>query len=614
MVVEGFFVNNKLAHVILILLIAVVSVLVYSQTLKFSYLADDRRLIYENTDFLEDWGNLKSTFVSPLPVKTYEPLPFYRPIVSLTYFVGYHRGNTLAGHHLFNLGVHIANTILLYLLMFLLFKNLPLSIFTSLFFAAHPIHVSSVAWISARTDLIACFFFLLTLILFLKARDYKGSPRQLLLAGSVISYVLCLFSKETTLALPLFLFVWDCISRREPIKKKIIPYIPFVVITLLYLIWRVKVIGDLGTGEPYTSAGLFHRFLTVFPIYFYHFKKLVLPLQFNLSPRVATVTSMLSLKFLGSLIIFAVVLGLGISLRKRSKEICFGILWILITLVPVLNLVALYAPVKEWWVYIPSIGFCLILGKLAAQGIGWEKKVLEIKRSESRQDEQMTEVEEPTEDKRIMGIRKPSFSDGIVIRANHLLSLFFALLLIFYALNIKSQSKIFAKEIFFWRAAAERAPHDAVVHTAYGLELNRRGINRLAQRQFRKAIEADPRLAEPHNHLGMLYQMRAQNDSALTEIQEAVRLDSNYADAYANLGFVYAQKEQFALSISALEKALRLNPQHFEAQRNLGMVYSYGGRFEEAIEYLEKAKKFTKNPRYIQEIEGIIQHFKSRQE
>ncbi|MCK4225032.1 MAG: tetratricopeptide repeat protein [candidate division Zixibacteria bacterium] len=605
--------NNKLIHLILIVLIAVVSMLVYFKTSKLSYVADDRPLFYENTDFLEDWGNLKTTFLSPLPVKTYEPLPYYRPIVSLTYFVSYHLSKSIRSHHLFNLGAHTLNTILLYLLIFLLFKNIPLSIFTSLFFAAHPLHVSSVVWISGRTDLLACIFFLLTVILFIKRKDHQKLPRQLLLVGAAVSYILCLFSKETTLALPLFLFVWDYLSEKEPIRKKIIPYIPFVIITILYLLLRIKVIGNLGTGEPYTSSGLFHRFLTVFPIYFYYFKKLILPFQFNFSPRVLTVSSILSLKFLGSLIFFAIVLGLGISLRKRSKEVWFGILWILITLVPVLNLVPLYAPVKEWWAYIPSIGFCLILGKLAVEGIKWEKKIFEIKLPKRRQDEEVVEAGDVTKGKRVLGIKIPTLPDKILIRANHLFALFFALLLIFYAFNIKSQAEVFRKDIFFWRAAVKRAPYDAVAHNAYASILQRRHLMRLAEREFKKAIQAKPDFAESHNNLGMFYYNKGRYDSALVEIEEAIRLDSNYVDAYVSLGLVYAEKEEFVLSINTFKEALRLDPQHYSTHRNLGMVYSYIGRFSLAISHLEKALDLTKNPRDIKEIEGIIENFKVRQ-
>ncbi len=606
--------NDKLTHLILIVLIAVVSVLVYFETTKLGFVADDTRLIFQNTDFLQDWGNLKTTFVSPLPVKTYEPLPFYRPIVSLTYFLNYHFSKTIQGYHLFNLGVHTLNTILLYLLVFLLFKSIPLSLFSSLFFAAHPLHLSSVVWISGRTDLIACFFFLLTLIFFFKAKGYKKSPPHLLWVGAAASYVLCLFSKETTLVLPLFLFIWDYLSKKEPIKKKIIPYIPLVIITILYLVWRLNLLGGLGTGEPYSSSGLFKRILTVFPIYFYYFKKMILPLQFNFSPQVLTIGSILSLRLLGSLVFVAVVLGLGISLRKRSKEVWFGILWILITLVPVLNVVPLYASVKEWWAYIPSIGFCLILGKLAVEAIRWEKKIFGIALFGRRRDKETVQPEETAGQNKISRLKALTFPDRILLRANHLLALFFALLLIFYAFNIRSQAKVFRKEIYFWRAAAERAPHDAVIHNAYATFLQRRGIFRFAEREFKKAVVAEPNLAEPHNHLGMLYHDRGQNDSALVEIEEAIRLDPNYADAYANLGFVYADKKDFCSSVEALQMALKLDPHNFSAQRNLGMVYSYAGQFSEAIIHLEKALELTKSSRDIQEIEGIIEHFKTRQQ
>jgi tetratricopeptide (TPR) repeat protein len=604
--------RNKLAHLVIIILLAIVSALVYSETTNFSYVADDGPLIYENTDFLENWGNLKTAFVSPLPVKTYEPVPFYRPIVSLSYFVDYHLGKSIQNQHLFNLRAHLINTILLYLLIFLLFKNITLSTFTSLFFALHPLHISSVVWISGRTDVIACIFFLLTMILFIKRKDYRKLPRQLLLAGSLISYVLCLLSKETTLALPLVLFVWDYLTEKKLTRKKIIPYIPFVIITILYLWWRVRVIGNLGTGEPYTSSGLFQRLLTVFPIYFYYFKKLILPFQFNFFPRVETVTSLLNLKFLGSLIFFAGLLGLGIYLRKRAKEIWFGILWILVTLIPVLNLVPLYAPVKEWWSYIPSIGFCLILGKLATEGIRWDKKIFEIKWFKRRPDEQMVEAGEVPKRKKILGIRTPALPDKIWLKASHLFSLFFAILLIFYGFSIKSQAEVFRKEIFFWRAMVKRAPYDAVTHNTYGVISQRRGAYRWAEREFKKAIEAKPDFAEAHNHLGMLYQARKQNDSALVELHEAVSLDPAYADAYTNLGLVYAEKNEFILSINAFEEAIRLDPQNYSAYRNLGMVYSYIGRFSEAISYLEKAMELTKNPRDKKEIEGIIEHFKTK--
>jgi tetratricopeptide (TPR) repeat protein len=280
--------------------------------------------------------------------------------------------------------------------------------------------------------------------------------------------------------------------------------------------------------------------------------------------------------------------------------------------VPVLNLAPLYTSVKEWWAYIPSIGFCLILGKLALEGISWEKKILQITLPKRRPNEQVMEGEEVTEKARILGIKIPTLPDKILVKANHLLTLFFALLLIFYALTIKSQAEMFRKEIFFWRAAVKQAPYDAMVHNEYGTIQVRRGSYRLAEREFKKAIKAKPDFAEPHNHLGMLYDDKGQRDSALVELKEAVRLDPTYADAYANLGFVYGEKKDFASSVNALQEALRIDPKNYPAFRNLGMIYSYAGRFSEAISYLEKAKDLTKNPREKKDIDEVIEIFKAK--
>jgi 4-amino-4-deoxy-L-arabinose transferase-like glycosyltransferase len=390
--------NKKWTHVVLLILIVAVSVLIFYQTTKYAFVAGDFQLIYHQQGW---WDNLGTLFGNPFSGDIYEPIPFYRPVITFINFASFDLiGQNAFGYHLTNLGLHILNAILLYILVFLLFKRELLSLLTALFFTAHPIHTNSVVWISGRTDLVACFFVLLTVILFVKWKDSKGTWRALLFGGAILTYLLALFSKEMALALPLLLFIWDYLSEKDQIKKKIISYIPFIVVAILYVIWRIVVIGNLGTGEPYTSANLFQRFLTAFAIYFYYFKKFIFPVYLNFSPRVLTITSLLSLKFWGTLVFFAVVFALGFSLRKVAKEISFGIFWMLIALIPVLNLVPLYASVKEWWAYIPSIGFCLILGRLAEVGISWERKLLEIKLPKRKpKEEKLPEAEEtPSEE------------------------------------------------------------------------------------------------------------------------------------------------------------------------------------------------------------------------
>ncbi len=613
--------NSKWTHVVFFLLIVAVSVAIFYKTLTFDFVADDRRLIYEKREFIKDWSNLKTVFASPFPAETYEPIPFYRPVITFVNFLNFHLlGKTTFGYHIINLSFHTLNAILLYLLIFLLFKRELLSLLTALFFAGHPIHTNSVVWISGRTDVIACFFVLLTVILFIGRRDHIGTSRFLLFAGAIITYMLGLFSKEIVLALPLFLFVWDYVSEGDSVKKKLIPYIPFAAVTIVYLILRVAVIGNLGTGEPQMSANLFQRFLSAFAIYFYYFKMFIFPVFLNFSPRVLTITSLFSLKFWSALVFFAVVLALGLSLRKSAKEVSFGIFWILLTLVPVLNLVPLYASVKEWWAYIPSVGFCLILGRLAEAAVSWQGKLVEIRFPRRKpKEEEMSEAagatptEEVPSDERETSEGGPTkFPQRIRLTAGHLLSLFFALVLIFYAFKIQSRAVIFGKDYHLWTNTSKIAPWDAVAHNSIGLIIKRKGVTRWAKMAFRKAVQADPDFARARNNYGSMLEMSGQDDSALVQIKEAIRLDPKYADAYNNLGIVYGKMEELDSSLVAFHRALELDPGHFSACKNLAVVYADVENFEQAMKYFKKALELAANEREAEAIRNEIDQIRVR--
>jgi tetratricopeptide (TPR) repeat protein len=600
----------------MILLVAV-SILIFYKTLTYDFVADDRRLIYDKRDYIKDWSSLETVFTQPFPAETFEPLPFYRPVITFVNFLNLHLlGKTTRGYHVVNLGFHILNALLLYLLVFLLFKRELFSFFAALFFTAHPIHTNSVVWISGRTDLIACLFVLLTALFFYKARGRGGSSRSILLGLSFLTYLLALFSKEIALALPLFLFVWDYLSKKEPIKRKIIPYIPFIAITIFYLILRIAAIGNLGTGGSFASANLFQRFLTTFAIYFYYFKMFVFPVFLNYSPRVVTITSLISLKFWGALLFFAVVLALGLSLRRRAREASFGIFWVLLMLIPVLNLVPLYASVKEWWAYIPSIGFCLILGRLAELGVSWQKKLFDIKlplaKSKEKKIEPDQDKEPPLKEEEIAESKPKRLPARIVIKAGYLMSLFFVLLLAFYVFRIQTRAVVFGKDYHLWTNTSKIAPWDAIAHNAIGNLIKMKGVTRWAKMAYQRAVKADPDFAEARNNFAITLSMSEQDDSALVQVKEAVRLDPEFVDAYNTLGIIYSKLGEYDSSMVAFEHALKLDSNHFMTCKNLGLLYSELDDLPNAVKYLNKALRLAPNKRESEAIQNEINMIRVR--
>src|SRR5437016_4826788 len=72
-------------------------------------------------------------------------------------------GQKAGGHHLVSVGLHVANTLLLFLLLRRITGASGRSAMVAAFFALHPLHVESVAWISERKDVLSGLFFLLTI-------------------------------------------------------------------------------------------------------------------------------------------------------------------------------------------------------------------------------------------------------------------------------------------------------------------------------------------------------------------------------------------------------------------------------------------------------------------
>jgi Flp pilus assembly protein TadD len=636
--------NNKWTHIIFIVSIAVVCFLIFYKLTGFDFVADDWRLINEKKDFLQNWSNVGTVFTQPFPAETYEPIPYYRPVTTLVTMINHHLlGKRTFGYHIVNLVFHILNSILIYLLFFILFRRELLSFLAALFFAAHPIHAVSVVWISARTDLIACFFILLSLILFYKRRAHCGPSRIFMFWGSVLSFLLALFSKEMVLALPLFLLVWEYVSYRTSLNRELVDrekpeylaIVPFFAAAVLYLIARIMVLGNLGAGGDFTTANLFQRFLTMFSIYFYYFKKLIFPFYLNFSPRVLTITSIISLKFWGTLIVFAVVTAFGISMRRKSQEASFGILWILVTLIPVLNLVPLYASVKEWWAYIPSIGFCLVLGRVTEITIGWEKKLLEIRlrrripRSEEPTESEVGEslelsagtgevdidIQSDKEDESLGGEvpqKKKIFRlpEAIVVRAGHVVSLVFAVILLFYGFNIQSEAKILKSEYFLWRGTSKVAPYDSEAHRNFGKILQRKNVLRWAMEASQRAVEADPNSALARNQFGMMLEMSQENDSAMIQIKEAIRLNPEFADAYNNLGILYGKRGDYDSSLVAFNKAIEFDSTFFQPWKNIALIHYELENYPEALKCFKNALRLANNRQQAEDIENYIQQLR----
>lgn len=111
-----------------------------------------------------------------------------------------------AGHHLTNLLIHIANTLLLFLVLERMTGALWPSAFVAAMFALHPLHVESVAWAAERKDVLSTFFYVLTIGSYVRYVEHPGINRYLLV---LLTFALGLMAKPMLVTLPFVLLLLD---------------------------------------------------------------------------------------------------------------------------------------------------------------------------------------------------------------------------------------------------------------------------------------------------------------------------------------------------------------------------------------------------------------------
>jgi protein O-mannosyl-transferase len=202
-----------------------ITALVFFQSLKGGYLNwDDNQQITSNPDVLNfSWQSIKNYF-SSYYVKSYQP------IASLSFGVEYYVfGNNPMIPHLTNLMLHILNSILVYLLIDKLFPNRKIiNFFVVAVFAIHPLQGELLGWISTRSTLLFSFFFLLSILSYLKyISDTKKEKKYFWI--TLLFFVLSLLSKASAVVFPFVLFSLDYVVRRRFVLNVFLEKIPFFI-------------------------------------------------------------------------------------------------------------------------------------------------------------------------------------------------------------------------------------------------------------------------------------------------------------------------------------------------------------------------------------------------
>ncbi len=192
--------------IILIGIIALTGFIAYSSILNSFFLSDDFVLIALMSKLgpLGLWMN-----------QQHGQSLFFRPLLGLISFLDYQIwGLNAFGYHLTNFGFHLGNSFLVGRIAFLLSLNLRLELklkrflpyFAGFIFLLLPSHSEAVSWISARTDVIATFFALLSFLTYLTFKQFY-QPLQLWI--SLAAFLAALLCKESIVTFPGLILAYE---------------------------------------------------------------------------------------------------------------------------------------------------------------------------------------------------------------------------------------------------------------------------------------------------------------------------------------------------------------------------------------------------------------------
>ena len=512
----------------------------------------------------------------------------YHPITVLFQAIEYQVFQTSAsGYHIVSLMIHIVNSLLLFFILKKIIPNPLISFLGALIFAVHPMHVESVAWVSAQKDLFYTCFYLAAILFYLKYDKAEGSTRKNYLLVFVF-FILSLLSKGQAVTLPVILLLIDWFNGKIKNPKKWIEKIPLFALSIVFGIVAIiaqkqsQSIQDIHSYTP-TLRILFASY--AFCNYLLRF---IVP--YNLSayypypePVNGTYPAII---FLAPLLLLGVLAISFFLFRKKQIFWLFGILFFGINIFLVLQLLPVGGAITaDRYSYLSFVGFILVvcfllqyiqknfpLSKSVSLVIccAWifflsieaHGRSLVWKSSETLWKDVLSKNKRVPiacnnlgsfykDNNQIDSAKK--YLDAAIRLQPEFQTALGNLCDVYARLNMLDSALIAGNH------AMRLKPDDTYARMNRGIAFGMAGKYDSAMMDFRMVEKAEPGNPRVHNNIGNLFIIGKQPDSAIDEYFKAIALDPDFTEAIGNRGIAYVQTKQFEKGISDLNNAIIKN-------------------------------------------------------
>ncbi|HYX32005.1 MAG TPA: tetratricopeptide repeat protein [Oligoflexus sp.] len=481
--------------------------------------------------------------------------PVTRTLWSLVQAVSPDQQRTPSVMHWLSFGLHVANSILVMLILTLALQSSGAAFVGALLFALHPLQVEPVAYIAATPYVLGAFFALLALWQYLvygemRTADSRTSARRPLQVAT-ISFILALLTTPATAITPLVaMLLVNILPKRSSLSVSRVPVWPLFLWALLAIapvIWAIRAdpTQTLADQTPF-----WYRPFVAGDALMFYITKLLAPVMlgpdYGRSPKFVMDHWW---GYLTWLLPFIIVMFIGYS-RGQLQRIFLAAFGIFVTaLLPYLGFILFSkqatSTVANTFSYFAMLGPALgIAGAVALGRRAWLPAVFAVAIA----------------------------SFGYLTFRN-----------VLHWQNDKA----------LWEHAIVINPNSPVVHATLGDTYRREGQWEKAKMHYEQVLKVNQINPDIHFYLGEIEQRLGSAAKASALFEKTLELNPNFTEAHNRLGLAYYDQGNYEKALVHFQKAVDRAPNNGTNLRYLGMLYVRRGQYNEAIPYLEKALGLT---------------------
>ncbi|KJU85232.1 conserved hypothetical protein, membrane [Candidatus Magnetobacterium bavaricum] len=573
-------------------LIVVVGIIVYSNTLNVPFVFDDDVNIVQNPLIREFNYYFDPSAVNNSTADDSVKDFFRTRLVGyLCFAINYAlNGYDVKGYHIFNIAIHIANALLVFWLITFILRspylrsandrNVPYAtaLTGALLFVSHPIQTQAVTYLVQRFASLATLFYLLSVVTYFwwRLASYSGMKRHAPYVVSIIAAICAMRTKEIAFTLPVIIASAEFLFFRGDVKKRLLHLVP-ILLTFLVIPLTILTAGNsfnLATSEGIPRGDYL---LTQFRVLVTYIRLLCLPVNQNLDYDYPIYRSLfepavaLSLLFLLAIAALAVALcyisfkGTQDNRRRTGRLVAFGILWFFVTISVESSIVPIEDVIFEHRVYLPGIGFFISLCATIKM-----------------------------------------FTERLPEKHRMTLMCVIAGVVLVLSVATYSRNAVWNDNLTLWQDVVNKSPNKARAHNNLGMYYQQQGDMQKAMEHYKMSSVLKPDYVVAHMNLSRVYAAQGLAVESLNEMQMALksydeilkdpraagRHKVNAADVagmHYTIGSKLARQGIYDKAAAELQAAITLNPSLVEAYVDLGNIYAITGNAQEAIKHYQMA-------------------------